>query len=452
MTDFFAPKTGTQALIHTYLMETAQTKTPTFDIAKLKAVPAPACDNPLKEYLSKHPDFAIPPGKATSQNLKTWLTEVDDHVRGSVRAAYLVGRALLVNREKLNQGEVTAWTDEQASKLGRSPRTVRLYMQVAGAIDEDLAFPVPISVLDRPLCDIPRVIRNIRAGRDPDANEPHSPRPPTLKSWRRSFSCLIDSANALPESHRSQALLDLIQAIADTAETLPPKASKKFKSNARSILGLTYVYPRGRNGDKNDQGTPEWLISKVHGFAARGCCDSHNGRINLDPASSQERNKVIQADNFFTKEDDGLQQDWMAHFLWLNPPFGTINYNESVAGAWFCKAVTEYQLGHFEEGIILLPLYYDRTWFRNVDPWPRVDLKKSVRFIDGSKEGVPFITTLVYLGPNVEAFHSHFRDIANPVPGVPPQEEKEGPNLIVDMCSTEFEVESGAVPAAPTFP
>ena len=43
--------------------------------------------------------------------------------------------------------------------------------------------------------------------------------------------------------------------------------------------------------------------------------------FDLDPASSTAANTLIQAKNIFTKEDDGLKQDWYGN-VWLNPPYG----------------------------------------------------------------------------------------------------------------------------------
>ena len=46
------------------------------------------------------------------------------------------------------------------------------------------------------------------------------------------------------------------------------------------------------------------------------------GVIDLDPASSEEANKIIKARRFFTKKDNGLLQDWGRGSIFLNPPGG----------------------------------------------------------------------------------------------------------------------------------
>lgn len=59
------------------------------------------------------------------------------------------------------------------------------------------------------------------------------------------------------------------------------------------------------------------------------------GRIDLDPASIDGANEVVQATRFFTRETDGLQEVWSGR-LWLNPPFSV-----SVIGQFVSKLLTE---------------------------------------------------------------------------------------------------------------
>ena len=45
------------------------------------------------------------------------------------------------------------------------------------------------------------------------------------------------------------------------------------------------------------------------------------GVIELDPFSSHEANKWVEAENYFTIEQDGFATDWSPHRrIWLNPP------------------------------------------------------------------------------------------------------------------------------------
>ena len=44
------------------------------------------------------------------------------------------------------------------------------------------------------------------------------------------------------------------------------------------------------------------------------------GSIDLDPASSPKAQETVKANNYYTQEDDGLEQEWSGN-IWLNPPF-----------------------------------------------------------------------------------------------------------------------------------
>jgi hypothetical protein len=52
------------------------------------------------------------------------------------------------------------------------------------------------------------------------------------------------------------------------------------------------------------------------------------GSIDLDPASSDDANLIIQADRFFTWRENGLKQPWKADSVYLFPPKSTLNGEE----------------------------------------------------------------------------------------------------------------------------
>ena len=45
-------------------------------------------------------------------------------------------------------------------------------------------------------------------------------------------------------------------------------------------------------------------------------------QFDLDPASCAAANKRVNAKRYFTVDDDGLAQPWVANTVWLNHPFG----------------------------------------------------------------------------------------------------------------------------------
>lgn len=66
------------------------------------------------------------------------------------------------------------------------------------------------------------------------------------------------------------------------------------------------------------------------------------GKIDLDPASDPVGNKLVRADRYMTKEEDGLKAVWPSGCsIWLNPPGGKMR-NKSVSGL-FWKKLMEYR-------------------------------------------------------------------------------------------------------------
>lgn len=86
-------------------------------------------------------------------------------------------------------------------------------------------------------------------------------------------------------------------------------------------------------------------------------CREVMGSIELDPASCELANREnVRAKRFFTKEDDGLERDWDARTIFVNPPGGKLRRvgdrwvpvpkgaGTSSAQVWWNKAVTEWLL------------------------------------------------------------------------------------------------------------
>jgi len=94
------------------------------------------------------------------------------------------------------------------------------------------------------------------------------------------------------------------------------------------------------------------------------------GSIDLDPASSEHANELIQAQRFFTPKEDGLTQPWKAEKLYLFPPRDLIpwdkqpdnislfrrtrRYPKSAQRVWLEEAYRRYTRSEFNEGIVFL--------------------------------------------------------------------------------------------------
>lgn len=113
-------------------------------------------------------------------------------------------------------------------------------------------------------------------------------------------------------------------------------------------------------------------------------------RFDLDTAASDSNHKV---DNYFTKEQNGLLQDWTGHVVWCNPPYGRH------IGEWVEKASNAVDMGGDSTCVVMLiPARTDTKWYHDyIYSNPRA----SVRFIrgrlrfGGSNNNAPFPSMIV---------------------------------------------------------
>lgn len=107
-------------------------------------------------------------------------------------------------------------------------------------------------------------------------------------------------------------------------------------------------------------------------------------RFTLDPCATKENAKC---NKFFTKEDDGLNQDWSGEIIFMNPPYGR------EIGKWV-KKLSE------AGGVALLPARTDTRWFHDY-----IYKKAEVRFIKGrlkfggSVNSAPFPSMICVFNP-----------------------------------------------------
>lgn len=104
----------------------------------------------------------------------------------------------------------------------------------------------------------------------------------------------------------------------------------------------------------------------------------------LDPCADKDNHKCKK---YFTKEDDGLQQDWGGETVFCNPPYG-----RNLTGQWVKKASEEINKPGTTV-VLLLPSRTDTKWFHDyLYKKDNVELrfvKGRLKFGDG-KNSAPF--------------------------------------------------------------
>lgn len=124
--------------------------------------------------------------------------------------------------------------------------------------------------------------------------------------------------------------------------------------------------------------TPQWLFDRLNAEFA----------FTLDVCATAENAKCPK---FFTKEDDGLKQEWSGR-CWMNPPYGR------EIGKWVQKAFQSASDG--ATVVCLIPARTDTRWFHKYCKHGEVRLLAGrLKFNDGA-DSAPFPSALVI-------FHAH---------------------------------------------
>jgi phage N-6-adenine-methyltransferase len=149
-------------------------------------------------------------------------------------------------------------------------------------------------------------------------------------------------------------------------------------------------------------GDNEWYTPKPYIEAARAVM----GKIDVDPASSVEANKVVKAETIHTAEDNGLKQEW-AGKLWMNPP-----YASELVGKFIEKLAISVESGAVSEALVLVNNATETKWFARLASVSAVLCFPTgrVKFWHPRKESMPLQGQAVaYIGKHGKRFVSEFR-------------------------------------------
>jgi ParB family chromosome partitioning protein len=132
-------------------------------------------------------------------------------------------------------------------------------------------------------------------------------------------------------------------------------------------------------------------------------------RIDLDPASSEAAQEVVQAGMYYTKETNGLDpaRMWRGN-IWMNPP-----YSMPAIRNFVDRLISEYVAGNVNQAVALTNNSSDTAWFHALlSRFPACIARGRVQFwrpghdAFGARQG----QTIFYLGANVERFATEFAE------------------------------------------
>ena len=155
---------------------------------------------------------------------------------------------------------------------------------------------------------------------------------------------------------------------------------------------------RGTQGTGNN----EWFTPAEYVELARRVLSG----IDLDPASNALAQRTVQAGQFFTKEQNGLDQEWSGA-IWLNPP-----YAQPFIERFADKMIAEIAAGRVKAAIVLTHNYTDTAWFHKLagcaDAICFTRGRIRFRAADGSLASPTQGQAFFYVGPDVAQFSAVF--------------------------------------------
>ena len=192
----------------------------------------------------------------------------------------------------------------------------------------------------------------------------------------------------------------------DKVKKIEAKASEEIKQQLMS--GEITINQAYKNLHKpfvaNNSGEDEWYTPQNIVDAGT----STMGHIDLDPASSEIANSIINATEIFTIEDDGLNKTWYGN-VWLNPP-----YSQPTIEHFAEKLIQE--LPNIQQACVIVNNATETKWcqklLRNCNAICFIEGR--VKFVNG--HGVDSSSPLqgqliLFFGNNVESFLTHFNDL-----------------------------------------
>jgi hypothetical protein len=180
-------------------------------------------------------------------------------------------------------------------------------------------------------------------------------------------------------------------------------AAERYRARIFAAARRAAELMAAANHRSEGTGDNEWFTPAEYVEAARLVLET----IDLDPATHPKAQEWIRATQYFTRAENGLEQEWHGR-VWLNPPYG-----RGEIGPFIDKLVREIEAGHVTAVVLLTHSYTDTEWFHDV-----MSVIQTICFTKGrvkfqDEAGDPCAPTqgqvFFYYGPDVEEFVEIFK-------------------------------------------
>lgn len=267
------------------------------------------------------------PEIATAEQINVEHLLAQSKAAEAVQHATNCGRMLLGVKASLKHGQWLPWLKQQqeSGAISFSQQSASTYMRLAanyqraGNLAESPSIRAALELLSG---DNPEQGNLLAREADPDDPEP------APVSAQAVSSMLAE----LPDTDR----VAVIQSVAATTGLKLVEA------------GVRYLHV--------SQERNEWDTHLEYIEAARLVM----GEIDVDPASSAVANQTVRAQAYFTKETDGLKQEWVGR-VWLNPP-----YSMPLIQQFAEKPVAEFDAGRVEQAVVIVNSATETGWFSSL--------------------------------------------------------------------------------------